>query len=325
MNESWKVWFAENLVRGNTEDYLANIMLDRGIALKDVLNEVKTVYASPTYLALKSLHREKTKFAATLRSVQMMWEQNPMYEQIDVIEMPSKQEFFEKYWLTMRPVVIKNFTNDWDKNVWSFEYMRNNFNNTDIEVMGNRDSEEEYELHMNNHKQKIKLHDLLDYFLSTDETNNLYITANNRLIEKLPELYKAIGALPEFIKRPPNDGASFLWMGSKGSYTTMHQDVMGLVNVQIVGSKKWKIVSILDTPRVYNHVTIFSQLTNKNIDFEKFPLMKDVKIIETTVNEGDAIFMPFCWWHTVEALDKSISLSFTGLDFENEWDPNLNT
>jgi len=76
---------------------------------------------------------------------------------------------------------------------------------------------------------------------------------------------------------------------------------------------------------VYNHVTIFSQLTNKNIDFEKFPLMKDVKIIETTVNEGDAIFMPFCWWHTVEALDKSISLSFTGLDFENEWDPNLNT
>ena len=26
MNESWKVWFAENLVRGNTEDYLANIL-----------------------------------------------------------------------------------------------------------------------------------------------------------------------------------------------------------------------------------------------------------------------------------------------------------
>jgi ribosomal protein L16 Arg81 hydroxylase len=269
--------------------------------------------------------RDQRKYAASMRSVQLMWQQNPNYETVDVIDMPTRQEFYEKYWLPIRPVIIKDFTKNWDKIVWSFEYMRNNFDNIDVEVMGDRDSENDYELNMNNHKQPIKLHDLLDYITTTEESNNLYITANNRLIEKLPELYKAIGPLPDFIKRPPNDGAGYLWVGAKGSYTTMHQDLMGLINVQIVGRKKWQIVSILDTPRVYNQTTIFSQLNTKEIDFNRFPLMQDVKIIEVFVNEGDAIFMPFCWWHTVEALDKSISLSFTGLDFPNSWEADLNT
>ena len=325
MNDQWKIWFAEHLARGNSEAHLAQLMLNQNVPLADILAEVKVVYTSPAYTAFRRMLRDQRKYAATLRSVQLMWQQNPNYDKIDVIEMPTRQEFYEKYWLPIRPVIIKDFTKNWDKSVWSFEYMRNTFDNIDVEVMGNRDSENDYELNMNNHRQPIKLHDLLDYIMTTEESNNLYITANNRLIEKIPELYKAIGELPDFMKRPPNEGAGYLWLGAKGSYTTMHQDLMGLVNVQIVGNKKWQIVSILDTPRVYNHITIFSQLNKKEIDFNIFPLMRDVKIIEVTVNEGDAIFMPFCWWHTVEALDKSISLSFTGLDFPNQWEPDLNT
>jgi len=325
MNDYWKTWFAEHLARGSEEDVLAQVMLARGVSLKDVLDEVKSVRTSPIYLAFQRLLRVQGKYVATMRSVQMLWQQNPNYETIDRIEMPTRQEFYEKYWLPIRPVIIKDFTKNWDKTTWSFEFMRNNFDNIDVEVMGNRDSENDYELNMNNHKQQIKLHDLLDYIMTTEESNNLYITANNRLIEKLPKLYEAIGELPDFMKRPPNEGAGYLWMGAKGAYTTMHQDLMGLINVQILGSKKWQIVSILDTPRVYNHVTIFSELNTKKIDFDKHPLMRDVKIIEVTVNEGDAIFMPFCWWHTVEALDKSISLSFTGLDFPNNWEADLNT
>jgi ribosomal protein L16 Arg81 hydroxylase len=325
MNDQWRIWFAEHLARGSAEEYLAQIMLNQNVPLGNILAEVKVVYTSPAYLAFRRMLRDQRKYAAVMRSVQLMWQQNPNYETIDVIDMPTRQEFYEKYWLPIRPVIIKDFTKNWDKTVWSFEYMRNNFDNLDVEVMGDRDSENDYELNMNNHKQPIKLHDLLDYIMTTEESNNLYITANNRLIEKLPELYKAIGPLPDFIKRPPNDGAGYLWVGAKGSYTTMHQDLMGLINVQIIGRKKWQIVSILDTPRVYNQTTIFSQLNTKEIDFNRFPLMQDVKIIEVFVNEGDAIFMPFCWWHTVEALDKSISLSFTGLDFPNSWEADLNT
>jgi ribosomal protein L16 Arg81 hydroxylase len=324
MNENWKVWFAEHLARGTAEEILVSTMLTRGVPLKDVLDEVKTIQTSPTFLAMQRLLRTQRKYAAVMRSVQLLWQQDPNYHKIDVIDMPTKEEFYKNYWLKYKPVIIKNFTKDWDKSVWNFQYIKDNFENIDVEVMDNRDSENDYELHMNNHRKQIKLHDLLDYIMTTESSNNMYITANNRLIEKLPELYKAIGLLPDYIIRPP-EANSFLWMGTKGSFTTMHQDLMGLINVQIVGNKKWQIVSSLDTPRVYNNVTIFSELNTKEIDFNKHPLMKDVKIIEVQVNEGDAIFIPFCWWHTVEALDKSISLSFTGFDFPNTWEPDLNS
>ena len=42
-------------------------------------------------------------------------------------------------------------------------------------------------------------------------------------------------------------------------------------------------------------------------------------VINPTIGPGEAIFLPVGWWHHVEALDVSISMSFTNFDADNDF------
>jgi ribosomal protein L16 Arg81 hydroxylase len=70
---------------------------------------------------------------------------------------------------------------------------------------------------------------------------------------------------------------------------------------------------------MYNNISVFTPVDLQNIDYDKYPLMKRVKIMEITVEEGEAMFVPVGWWHNVVSEDVSISLSFTTFDYPNAW------
>ncbi|NUG52732.1 cupin-like domain-containing protein, partial [Acinetobacter lactucae] len=55
------------------------------------------------------------------------------------------------------------------------------------------------------------------------------------------------------------------------------------------------------------------------IDFEKYPLAKSITPVECILNAGDALFIPIGWWHSVESLDVSISISFTHFKAPNHY------
>jgi ribosomal protein L16 Arg81 hydroxylase len=40
-------------------------------------------------------------------------------------------------------------------------------------------------------------------------------------------------------------------------------------------------------------------------------------VIETVIGPGDALFLPVGWWHAVEALSLSVSVSFTSFQRSN--------
>ena len=52
---------------------------------------------------------------------------------------------------------------------------------------------------------------------------------------------------------------------------------------------------------------------------DKYPLMKKTTSIEVVLEPSDALFIPIGWWHCVESLDVSISLSFTNFAVENSF------
>lgn len=73
-------------------------------------------------------------------------------------------------------------------------------------------------------------------------------------------------------------------------------------------------------PYMYNDQWVFSEITDlKKADFSQYPSLKKVTPIECTVHPGETLFIPIGWWHSVESLDISISVSFTHFNVKNDF------
>jgi len=124
---------------------------------------------------------------------------------------------------------------------------------------------------------------------------------------------------PEFLDELDTKGKVFFWFGPVGTITPLHHDPLNLMMAQVYGRKRWRIISPEQTPLLYNYVGVFSKVDCENPDYNRYPLFKDVNIIETVLEPGELIFIPVGWWHQVKALDISISLSFTNFVFPNQY------
>ena len=70
----------------------------------------------------------------------------------------------------------------------------------------------------------------------------------------------------------------------------------------------------IQTPNMYvskkfDQGTTISQVDLHNVDKDRFPQFLKVKHHQIVLHPGEMIFIPRGWWHHVESLDTSISVS----------------
>lgn len=320
MSTSWIDWAIENSVNGVREDQLIKVMLESKVEPTTALAIVSNIKRLPGYKLLERLSQKINKTESVLKNAQLLLEQNPEYTNIKRIKTPNKEDFLADYWSIGRPVVLADVANDWPAmQKWTIENIRDLYGDCVVQIQNGRDQDPEYEIRSASHREESTMRKFAERILSTESSNDFYMTANNYLCMKIPGILEDVGTLPEFINRPDNKGHWHFWMGPKGTLTPMHHDMNALIHVQILGRKKWKLISPFNTPEVYNHNHVFSKVDLFNIDYAAFPLMKNVQIIEVVVNPGDALFLPLGWWHSVESLDRSISISITDTKYPNNW------
>ena len=98
--------------------------------------------------------------------------------------------------------------------------------------------------------------------------------------------------------------------GPKGTVTQLHHDATPVMMGQIYGRKHVKLVSPLNLSSMYNDGDWISPVDPENVDYSRFPKMREVDILDVTLMPGELLFIPLSWWHWVKSLDVSISLSF---------------
>jgi ribosomal protein L16 Arg81 hydroxylase len=89
--------------------------------------------------------------------------------------------------------------------------------------------------------------------------------------------------------------------------------------VQVHGSKRIILISPLETHHVYNETAVYSSVNALDPDLETYPRFARATRHELVVGPGQALFIPVGWWHCVEAVDTSISMSFTNFVFPNDY------
>jgi len=99
-----------------------------------------------------------------------------------------------------------------------------------------------------------------------------------------------------------------------------------LFHTQVVGRKRWRFVSPLQTPLLYNHFQVYSDVDLDAVDLRRHPDFAGVKVLDVVVEPGETMFLPLGWWHQVSSLDVSLSFSYSNLDLPNQYtyaNPNI--
>jgi Rps23 Pro-64 3,4-dihydroxylase Tpa1-like proline 4-hydroxylase len=239
---------------------------------------------------------------------------------IDVLDRISKTDFFENYYYSNRPLILKGLAKDSGPVVtWSPTFFAQNYGSVSVQITAGRTRHPDYESNFRNTIQTITMAEFVRRL--DEETNDFYIVARNYFFENpaLMPLRKELQVLPEIINTADQGrGVVKLWFGPKGTVTPLHYDLHSILFMQIYGRKRVKLIPSFDTPKVYLQQRYYSAADPENVDSEKHPKFLQASVADVVVEPGDILFLPVGWWHWARSLDVSISATFSSFCVEGK-------
>ncbi|MDY7022297.1 MAG: cupin-like domain-containing protein [Cyanobacteriota bacterium] len=318
--ESWQTWVAINKLLNQSDDSLVQRMVEHGIDVKLALEEVTKAPRHPYYKAADQFIQKLRKLESILQIQHQLSTLSSLGETVERRVRISQSEFLDQYYSQNKPVILTDIMQNWQAlNLWNPDYLKQHYGEAKVEVQANRNSDPEYELNVEKHRQTLLMKDYVDWIVEKGESNDFYMVANNGALdrEEMKGLMNDIEVFPEYLDPEDTARRVFFWFGSSGTITPLHHDPVNLMLAQVLGRKRILLIPPRQTPYLYNHVGVFSQVDPENPNYQKYPLYKNIKPIEIILSPGEVIFIPVGWWHHVRALDISISVSFTNFVFPN--------
>ena len=236
------------------------------------------------------------------------------YPRVTAVDRIGTREFYEHYVARSKPLIIRNYTREWEALNWDDDYFREKEMGLKLAVKvgevakGQREymtiSEyiarvEAYEEDLLKGNKPAKpgyLHDVPFFHLFPELVTD---------IEPFP-----VHLFPRWYREKWPDFIQF-FMGTTGSLTPLHFDTLRTNNLffQITGSKKFILIPEEQKEFCYIEGWRWAKYDPSNPDFEQFPLARKVKPLEAVLEPGDILFIPAGMLHQVHGLSASISFN----------------
>lgn len=235
----------------------------------------------------------------------------------------TSEEFLDEYYATNRPVILVGEIADWPALAkWTPEYLRSLIGSAPVEVQGGRSSTPDYERYKDIGKAPMPFDAFIDA-VASGAGNDLYLTAYNSAsnIEALKPLFADVCALPKFLTGDGDHPHRMPWIGGAGTFTPLHHDLTNNLLIQVVGRKRISLIPAAEAPKMQNDKHVFSAW--RDIDKPDPEALKKghtgaIRRHVFDLEPGEALFIPVGWWHQVEALDFSVSLTATNFLWPND-------
>ncbi len=227
---------------------------------------------------------------------------------IERVKNISKKEFIKNYYQPQKPVLIEGLTKNWKAfQKWNLDYIQQKAGEQIVPLYNNEPTKG-----TQNSAEPAKEMKMADYIeLIKTKPTDLRIFFYDLKV-KLPELlsdfeYPDIGL--KFFKRLP-----VLFFGGEGSKVLPHydMDLADLVHFHFHGTKSVTLFSPRQTKYLYKipfAVHNLETIDLDNPDFKKYPALQYLEGLHTTMNHGDALYMPSGYWHYIKYLDGGFSMT----------------
>ena len=173
LSPGWRQWVAENRLRGCTPESMADGMAAQGVPRHLAERETRAIVDDPVYLAAQKFIALKTKLESVLASQQALWEAAPDYEVIERRSHVGREEFFRRYYLGCRPVVISGMVREWPAmHRWQPDRLAERFAGCEVEVQAGRDGDPSYETNSVRLKTRIRFADFMRRVVDEGPSND---------------------------------------------------------------------------------------------------------------------------------------------------------
>ncbi len=243
------------------------------------------------------------------------YKNNPKGKILDVprVNDLNGEDFYRDYFLKGLPVIISGKAKKWDclKN-WSPESLEKRFGDDPVMVTNENVNDIKVE--------DITLKEVIDAMKKGDTSK--YARFNNLLFMH-PELVNDLdlGYLNSIAPRAKENLNYQIFMGAKGSKTSLHAAVSHNLFIQVYGSKHWYLVSprhdLALRPPANRSPYFISNFDPAQPDYQRYPSMEYVDMYEFELHEGDILFNPACFWHQVKNLTPSIGCGCRWFDLRS--------
>jgi ribosomal protein L16 Arg81 hydroxylase len=325
----WRRWAAVALMKGSQLAEVLSVLGAQGFAEGDSIRYCASLYDNPVFDAGRYMAQQLQKVNSVLTMREQMRALSDVPFDIDRRSGLTQKEFLDQYYSQNTPVFMTDVCDNWPaKSRWNADYLLEKLGSVEVEVMAGRESDPKYEINANDHRFKMPFDEYVAKIQAASRSNDTYLVANNKLLatEAARPLWDDFTEDERFLTPDPKRTHAFLWFGPAGTVTPLHHDSVNVLFNQIDGWKHLILIPSLEIHRVYNNLAVYSEVDPLKPDLEQYPLFGDVQQIHIDAGPGQTVFIPAGWWHHVESLEPSISISFTNFAFGNdiEWNnPNI--
>ncbi len=332
VDQEWRRWVAENVLLRNEPLSIVEAMVRAGVDRATAMREVQAAIDHPYIRAARqlpsvagtagNLDAKIGKRDWVLDCYRRAAQQATTHGNVPRMPKLSRHAFLDNYYAPNRPVVMTGAMDDWPAMTrWTAEELKRRLGDRVVSVQANRDNDANYEVNSAKLRSEMTFGEFIDITETMGETNNYYITANNSETnrEALKDLWDDIIPFTDYLRDDDPSNRGFFWFGPKGTVTPLHHDLTNNFMAQVRGRKLVRLIAPYELPNLYNNRHCYSAVNLDNIDYDQFPLFRNVTVIDVEIGPGDLLFLPVGWWHYVRGLETSITMTFTNFVFDNDF------
>lgn len=308
---------AEGLACGDGDAALHARLVSAGISAAAAKYEVDRLAKDPMAAMLRKQAARMAKQRWLLANQQRLALEAEGGFTLDTLADVDPDHFYRHHYEANRPAKLTGIIDHWPALArWSLDHFARVAGNATVEAQVERERSPDYELAKDAHRRLVRFAELIDWLRGDRASNDIYLTAYNSGTNAaaLAPLWDDMAPIALLDDTRTRDG--FFWLGPKGTLTPWHHDLTNNLLVQVMGRKRVRMAPPWAFDRMKNSRHCFSDWANEALpagpgDADTPP------ILETIIGPGEAIFLPVGWWHQVEALDLSASMSFTSFRRSN--------
>ena len=302
---------AEGLAAGEDDAALHVRLVDAGVSAASARYEIDRLAKDPLAAMLRRQAARTAKQDWLFANQQRLACEADGGFALATLDQPDPGFFYRHHYEVGRPAKLTGLVDHWPALArWSLDHFAAVAGDAVVEAQVERERDPDYELAKDAHRRLVRFGELIDWLRSDAASNDISLTAYNggTNAAALGALWDDMAAIALLDETRPRDG--FFWLGPRGTLTPWHHDLTNNLLVQVIGRKRVRMAPPWALARMKNSRHCFSDWGNAPLpagdgDADTPP------VLETIIGPGEAIFLPVGWWHQVEALDLSASMSFT--------------